>query len=506
MEEFEKQLKGKTRLLEVISEETNEVLEKKEKEAVTRHIGVYEKKVREICELKLDIQELKLAEGQDPGEVRAWAKETQTKIKEFDAVIAKLKDTLSEIHRKERSGEEKLVLMSKQKLFEQEKEFERVKFEERIKQERKLEEIKGPTQSTNAKTELAKVKLPKLVISKFQGTHIDWIRFWNQFKADIDNSSIDPVAKFSYLKELLLPKVRVHIDGLPFSTEGYERAKNILKSTYGKDSEVVNAYVQNITSLPVIRGNYPNKIHEFYAKLLTSVQALESMGKLAEINGLTRATLDKLEGIKSILVLLDKTWQDWKFPNLVEALKDWMQRNPINPDHRGASANYFNGNSIRQIRRENSFQAKQSEWKSKPCVYYEDLDHKSSDCIKVKEIAERREVLRKKKRCFNCTGGNHHAAECRVRTGCLNCGANHHSSICNKKSTEQQALLTTNEQGIVYPVVLVKVNGVKCRALLDTGASNSYISSKLIEILNQRPIAREYRRIDMMMCTTTRDD
>jgi len=68
------------------------------------------------------------------------------------------------------------------------------------KQERKLEEIKGPGQSTNAKTELAKVKLPKLVISKFQGTHIEWIRFWNQFKADIDNSSIDPVAKFFIFK------------------------------------------------------------------------------------------------------------------------------------------------------------------------------------------------------------------------------------------------------------------------------------------------------------------
>ena len=99
------------------------------------------------------------------------------KIKEFDAVIAKLKDTLSEIHRKERCSEENTALMSKQKLFEQEKEFERAKFEERIKQERKLGEIKAPTQLTNAKTDSAKVKLPKLVISKFQGTHIDWIRF-----------------------------------------------------------------------------------------------------------------------------------------------------------------------------------------------------------------------------------------------------------------------------------------------------------------------------------------
>ena len=312
MDEFEKQLKGKIRLLDFISEETNEILNTKEKDAVTRQIGVYEKKVTEIYELKLSIQELKLAEGQDPGEIRAWTNETQAKIKEFDAVIAKLKDTLSEIHRKERCSEENAALMSKQKLFEQEKEFERAKFEERIKQERKLGEIKAPTQLTNAKTDSAKVKLPKLVISKFQGTHIEWIRFWNQFKADIDSSNIDPVAKFSYLKELLLPKVRVHIEGLPFSTEGYERAKNILKSTYGKDSEVINAYVQNITSLPIVKGNHPSKIHEFYAKLLTSVQALESMGKLDGINGLTRATLDKLEGIKSNLVLLDKTWQDWK--------------------------------------------------------------------------------------------------------------------------------------------------------------------------------------------------
>ena len=53
------------------------------------------------------------------------------------------------------------------------------------------------------------------------------------------------VTKFAYLKDLLVTKVRAEIDGLPFSSEGYERAKNILKSKYGETSEVVNAYVQN---------------------------------------------------------------------------------------------------------------------------------------------------------------------------------------------------------------------------------------------------------------------
>ena len=56
-------------------------------------------------------------------------------------------------------------------------------------------------------------------------------------------SGVPGVTKFSYIKELLEPNVRTLIDGLPFSTEGYERAKTILKSDYGKKSEIVNAYV-----------------------------------------------------------------------------------------------------------------------------------------------------------------------------------------------------------------------------------------------------------------------
>ena len=47
------------------------------------------------------------------------------------------------------------------------------------------------------------------------------------------------------------PKVKTAINGLPFTTEGYQRAKNILKSKYGQMSDIVNAYVQNIMELPM---------------------------------------------------------------------------------------------------------------------------------------------------------------------------------------------------------------------------------------------------------------
>ena len=94
----------------------------------------------------------------------------------------------------------------------------------------------------------------------------------------------------------------------------------ILKTKYGKESEIVNAHVTNIMSLPVIYGSNPNKILEFYEMLSPNLQALKTMGKIEEVNRYVRMTLDKLEGIRGELVRTDDSWQDWEFPHLLEAL------------------------------------------------------------------------------------------------------------------------------------------------------------------------------------------
>jgi hypothetical protein len=68
--------------------------------------------------------------------------------------------------------------------------------------------------------------------------------------ARLKATDISNVTKFSYLKELLEPKVRALADGLPLTTKGFERAKNILKTKYGKESKIVNnAYISNIMAL-----------------------------------------------------------------------------------------------------------------------------------------------------------------------------------------------------------------------------------------------------------------
>ena len=108
---------------------------------------------------------------------------------------------------------------------------------------------------------------------------------------------------------------------MPFNSEGYTRANNILMTKYAKPRAVANAHIQCIMGLSVITETNPTRINEFYEKLVTNIQTLESMGKKKGIRGYVRPTLDKLPGIKSDLVRLDDNWHEWRFPQLVEALK-----------------------------------------------------------------------------------------------------------------------------------------------------------------------------------------
>ena len=70
--------------------------------------------------------------------------------------------------------------------------FEHKQFEQKLEFEAKLSQIKknrmtsSPEDSTSVVS--SAVKLPKLVITKFNSTHQDWLRFWNQFEAEINKS------------------------------------------------------------------------------------------------------------------------------------------------------------------------------------------------------------------------------------------------------------------------------------------------------------------------------
>ena len=143
--------------------------------------------------------------------------------------------------------------------------------------------------------------------------------------------------------------------------------------------------------------------------------------------------------------------------------------------------------------------------------------HYSASCERVVDSEERKSILRKSKRCFNCLLIGHNANTCRNEKKCRHCEGKHHQSICsseksvpkkennqtetkpNEESKNEFCGITTLRVGKGTSVLLQTaranaVNGstsVPVRILFDTGSQRSYVTNNVITKLRLTPIKRE---------------
>ena len=137
------------------------------------------------------------------------------------------------------------------------------------------------------------------------------------------------------------------------------------------------------------------------------------------------------------------------------------------------------------------------------CIYCKENSHKSFECKQVSTEGERKEILKKEKRCFNCTRTGHTVSECKSRSTCYHCRGKHHSSICSKLENPSHSDGKVNvhpglhiKNGTVaYQTVQAKIGGHQCRILLDSGRGGSYISREQGRKLRVKPARTEQRII-----------
>ena len=487
MEAAIRDLETKLTQLQITRERTDAVLASRNENRIKRQRDSLSSVVASVEKAKRKVEELKIAAGVELSAITTWGAKLDQDIAVVDLDMDGISSFLNGV------DQEQIEKARKDQLA-----FEKELIEKKLQYTKELESgnLSDKAGNQNSKQSAATAKLPKLTITKFNGTNLDWNRFWGQFVEGIDKSEMAAITKFSYLKEFVDPKVRKSIDGLPFTAEGYEKAKAILIERYGNVSEVVKAYVKDILDLPKINGNQPRKIHLFYERLLYDVQSLETMGKLTEVNGNVALTIDKLSGIRGDLVRNDENWQSWDFLKLCDALKSWTRRNPVDSDE------------PRSFKRDRSparnYHTRQQEAKPRGCVYCEDNSHKSSECTRVAGYDERKKFLAENRLCFNCACPKHRAAECASKTRCNLCSRRHHTSICPDQQPKRDSVLSSvDAEKVVYPVVVIKVGGIECRALLDSGSSSCYASAKLLDMLGQKPTEIKPKRVEMLMASTT---
>ena len=507
MEKLLEDLDGKLKTLKYRMSKSDDSITKQDKETLERQRLSVSAISTMVNTLKETIEEKMFLQGKDEEEVKIWAATPETMLAEADQCVRRL---TQEISRGELAAKEELTLKEEQhkwdfqkRLTEQKLRQEKEADEEKRKldweHQQKLKELQTTSQLSSQSTSKVSTaaKMPKLVISKFTGTPQDWVRFWGLFESQIDKSAADDVTKFSYLKELVDVKVRKLIDGLPFTGEGYARARDILKKRYGQTSEVVSAYVRAILELPTIKERDVSKIHSFYETLLFNVESLQTLESLEKLDAAVRFTFDKLDVIKSELAMTNEKWSEWTFMEFVHALELWTKNNPIKETP----------GSKHHKERDRSYFSKNNDNNNKGCLYCSNESHKAIRCNKVVDPGARKKILAEKHLCFNCASGRHRAAECKSKNRCQICEGKHHTSICDKSPPPREPGMTANFIGastVVHPVVVVRINGYKFRALLDSGASHSYASSTAIQLIGAKCKSAGIRQIAMLTGVTTR--
>ena len=147
---------------------------------------------------KETIEELMFAKGDSEEDIITWVKESETLLSEADQCIRQITKELKDM---EAAAQEAITLKEREKKLE----FEKLLMEQKIKQkqeaakekmeidleyEKRLKEFQQTESGSEKSQSSAFVKMPKLIISKFQGTPQDWIWFWGQFEAQINKSKV----------------------------------------------------------------------------------------------------------------------------------------------------------------------------------------------------------------------------------------------------------------------------------------------------------------------------
>ena len=82
-------------------------------------------------------------------------------------------------------------------------------------------------------------------------------------------------------------------------------------------------------SLQSAHNTNTTRIHDFYKRLTTSINLLDTVGEVKDINGYVRTSLDKLSRIRFDLEIMNDDEKHWKLYELLEASTKRMERNPL---------------------------------------------------------------------------------------------------------------------------------------------------------------------------------
>ena len=226
LETAKKSLETKLPLLQLNVTRTDNILQGEQLDAIERHYKALKAVIAAVDDCQRAVEEQKIIAKESLEDINGWNDGINAKFTEADMQVKRIKDWLESRERDEETRQREEQIKHETKLHET-----RMKFQTELKMAQQSEQSDAVIKTSHVSESVGiQARLPKLEIAEFDGSYMDWLRFWGQFEEIVDKTSIATTSKLAYLRGLLCKKVRKNIEALPFTTEGYNRAKSILKS------------------------------------------------------------------------------------------------------------------------------------------------------------------------------------------------------------------------------------------------------------------------------------
>ncbi|GFU72064.1 DUF1758 domain-containing protein [Trichonephila clavipes] len=123
-------------------------------------------------------------------------------------------------------------------------------------------------------------RLPKLTLESFSGKDISsFPSFWARFKSAVhENSSLNDVDKFSYLKSVVTSDAELAIRGLTLISENYAKARKILEDRFGRKELIVDFHMNRLLNLTPVRKSFDViALRNLFDQLEINIRGLESL-------------------------------------------------------------------------------------------------------------------------------------------------------------------------------------------------------------------------------------
>ena len=158
-------LNTKVKLFYFKLNQTDEIVEKRERQSLERHQSSITNIANALDTLKSAVEEKKFTKGEREDEIKTWSEELEKHLEKADHSRQATDRIQSEIKAIDMEEQEKRAFDN----HKQQMEYEREILEQKAEFQKKLEKQKAVTQATEECKSSSAAKLPKLSITKFNG-------------------------------------------------------------------------------------------------------------------------------------------------------------------------------------------------------------------------------------------------------------------------------------------------------------------------------------------------